>query len=654
MAEIEFASITMYDWVPFFKEVTDFLVTIGNGPNRDETLMSLSKACFGEKSKICKYEKVDPFSFIYFLAQRNTSNQRSPIYQKVKTGCYVRCAVPTDWIFPSPTSNSLTLFHHGKNFKHDMIWDIFLKVKSNKKISDDDFKELIAIPTVKTRKITQTLFLTDPLGFLPIDDRISILFPDEKINTKIKIIENDGFSNYYSYISLIQQMFPECRFYEINLLCYLIQSSNLGVNNSYFQIGSNVFGETNKDEDHKEEFYQENKAWVGGPVSGGKGTITYKITVPRKGDVILSHFNKYGNGIGVVVDNEYARLGGFHEDRGIKVIWINKAERIALESTQSLGFSKASAIKTSFENAYPESFELLKILRKWSEKMHNTDDVMNLIIEGPPGTGKTRLAKQLAQYLQIEGNTIQNFLADTTIRESPIFKEDVKIEEDQDNIKIVQFHPGYSYEDFIRGIVTEIDGDGRLQYREKNKILAEMAISAYEDQNRKYILIIDEINRAYLPAVLGELIYALEYRDEPVSSPYNNPNSADNESTIIIPSNLYIIGTMNTADRSIGRVDYAIRRRFIFHSIKSDIEVIKDEKSKVLFRKVKDLISDNISADFHVEDVMVGHSYFLPQKNRSLQHRFEWEIKPLLMEYLKDGILVGNGVEESIQGLPNE
>ena len=110
---------------------------------------------------------------------------------------------------------------------------------------------------------------------------------------------------------------------------------------------------------------------------------------------------------------------------------------------------------------------------------------------------------------------------------------------------------------------------------------------------------------------------------------------------------------MNTADRSIGRVDYAIRRRFVFHSIKSDLEVIKDEKSKKLFRKVKDLISDNISADFHVEDIMVGHSYFLPQ-NRSLQHRFEWEIKPLLMEYLKDGILVGNGVKESIQELLND
>lgn len=230
----------------------------------------------------------------------------------------------------------------------------------------------------------------------------------------------------------------------------------------------------------------------------------------------------------------------------------------------------------------------------------------------------------------------------------------MKIDEDSATVKLVQFHPGYSYEDFIRGIVTEIDDQGRLHYCEKNKVLAKIARAASENRSRKYVLIIDEINRAYLSAVFGELIYALEYRGEEVQSPYKDPDSDDNASTIVLPSNLYILGTMNTADRSIGRIDYAIRRRFVFHALNSDIEVIKSAKARIIFQKVKDLIEKHISTDFNADDVMVGHSYFLQKGDRTMQQRLDWEIKPLLMEYLKDGILVGTGVKELIESLSDE
>jgi 5-methylcytosine-specific restriction endonuclease McrBC GTP-binding regulatory subunit McrB len=186
----------------------------------------------------------------------------------------------------------------------------------------------------------------------------------------------------------------------------------------------------------------------------------------------------------------------------------------------------------------------------------------------------------------------------------------------------------------------------------ENKILAKIANQSEQDLSRKYVLIVDEINRANLPAVLGELIYALEYRGEAVQSPYKNPDSSDDDSTeIILPENLYIIGTMNTADRSIGRVDYAIRRRFIFHSMYSNIDVIHDKNAQDLFQKVKEFIKRNISSDFNPEDVMIGHSYFLPKDNRSLQQRWDWEIKPLLFEYVKDGILVGNDLPKEIENL---
>jgi 5-methylcytosine-specific restriction protein B len=182
------------------------------------------------------------------------------------------------------------------------------------------------------------------------------------------------------------------------------------------------------------------------------------------------------------------------------------------------------------------------------------------------------------------------------------------------------------------------------------------------------VLIIDEINRANLSSVLGELIYALEYRGEAVESMY--AVSGDNE--LILPPNLYIIGTMNTADRSVGHIDYAIRRRFAF------VEMLPENLGKSgmtefdepLFRKISELFISNydgyynskellkraktLSTEFRVEDVWLGHSYFINKENGGdIQTRLQYEIKPILMEYVKDGILIGkvtsDGVEITIE-----
>jgi 5-methylcytosine-specific restriction endonuclease McrBC GTP-binding regulatory subunit McrB len=157
------------------------------------------------------------------------------------------------------------------------------------------------------------------------------------------------------------------------------------------------------------------------------------------------------------------------------------------------------------------------------------------------------------------------------------------------------------------------------------------------------VLIIDEINRANLPAVLGELIYALEYRGKPVTSMYEYEEERD----IILPKNLFIIGTMNTADRSVGHIDYAIRRRFAFVDVLSKRTVLDDaiknvavrEKAKRLFDLVDNLFNENISADFAKKDVVLGHSYFLAESEDDLKLKLEFEIKSILREYVRDGLL---------------
>lgn len=247
-------------------------------------------------------------------------------------------------------------------------------------------------------------------------------------------------------------------------------------------------------------------------------------------------------------------------------------------------------------------------LLKWKKQV---------ILQGPPGTGKTYIAKQIAQEL-------------------------CESDEPGERWEIIQFHPAYAYEDFVRGIVANTVG-GQISYDVEDKMLAKFAVKAKKDPANAYVLIIDEINRANLPAVLGELIYALEYRDEPVSSVYKY------EGKIVLPKNLHIIGTMNTADRSIGNIDYAIRRRFAFVEMQADRDVIENKApmALALFDEVKKLFykgngekSDFMSPDFEPDQVMIGHSYFLPQAGGTLEMRLEYEIKPILREYVRDGILL--------------
>ena len=213
-------------------------------------------------------------------------------------------------------------------------------------------------------------------------------------------------------------------------------------------------------------------------------------------------------------------------------------------------------------------------------------------------------------------------------------------------VKLVQFHPSYTYEDFVRGIQVETK-NGVPVYRTVNRIFAEMCDEAINNSDKNFVLIIDEINRANLPAVLGELIYALEYRGEPVETPYEVNGSR----TLIVPENLYIIGTMNTADRSIGHIDYAIRRRFYFLPVRANKRLIEDPKARKLYENTIEriFVEDNMSPEFRdkIEDVKIGHTYFLGNNNE-IAHKFVYQVIPLLVEYIQDGILKGEEVVQNV------
>lgn len=125
MEAIKFTDVTLYDWVPFFIELSLKLAEIGTQPNRDEQLKQKSGECFGFDSPIYTNRLTDPFSLIYVLAQKNTINQKDRIYNKVRDVFQLDNKVPTDWIFPTPTPNTAALFHDGEHFETDLLWNLF-------------------------------------------------------------------------------------------------------------------------------------------------------------------------------------------------------------------------------------------------------------------------------------------------------------------------------------------------------------------------------------------------------------------------------------------------------------------------------------------------------------------------------------------------
>jgi MoxR-like ATPase len=157
-----------------------------------------------------------------------------------------------------------------------------------------------------------------------------------------------------------------------------------------------------------------------------------------------------------------------------------------------------------------------------------------IILYGPPGTGKTFTARR--------------FVQDETGEARP-----------GNRWELIQFHPNYSYEDFVEGYkpVKPEETGGEMYYELMPGILRKLAEKAEKDTGNKYYLIIDEINRGDLSRIFGELFFLLEYRDEKVTLQYSDERFS-------LPRNLKIIGTMNTADRSIALVDFALRRRFQF------------------------------------------------------------------------------------------
>lgn len=665
-----------YTWIPFYKELAEKLLQFRNDRQplidwiysniNSEYIKHLKDAPDGRR-----VADVDPFT-VYAIFNRGISHdKRVEICQTFKDYLNVSASAPKDFdgipVMNTQQSNFMAFANKREEGDIERLWNVFEAAVLGKDI-ENSYNALEHQYLVKFN-LTFGLFWIRPDLYLPLDSRsqnmlnsIGITFDNTKflrykeykevmnrLDVKMQT-ESLGFSNYaeFSYIAFLNTSKKQEKEDEDgNTIAYWLYAPGEQAVywDEYYQDGLMGLG-WNKIGDLKEYRKQQDlvaplKQHYGADTSQkNNADMLYGFANEMKpGDIV---FAKKGRsmivGRGVVTSEYYYDGNRENQPHLRKVNWTHKGEwksdsLLAMKTLTNItrdtdlvkqlnmlidGDSMKKEKSIESKNEIIEKYSKDKFLE---EVFVTENDYIklrnlllrkkNLILQGAPGVGKTFAAKRLAYALMGE--------------------------KDDSRVMQVQFHQNYSYEDFVMGYKPNESGGFNLNYGIFHKFCRRASI----DKERPYFFIIDEINRGNLSKIFGELLMLIEndYRDKPIQLSYN-------DETFAVPSNIYIIGMMNTADRSLAMIDYALRRRFSFFEMKPGFETdsfnnhILGWSSPKLRSLIKAIIELNkvISDDDSLgSGFCIGHSYLCNFDNGfDLDSIVEYDIIPMLREYWFD------------------
>ncbi len=624
---------------------------------KDEINCNLDKY----QNKRCKYDDIDPFTFMNRLALYSNENRKNFIKlfaDKTK----INLEIPKDFD-GVPTVNAqksaMVQFKDDRDENDiDEFWTFFeiaLEFPKNPNLKEEFIKyyDILLNKPNCGYNISSCLFRMDAKNYFSLDstnrsylaDKLNLVIKEypsgekyleilEKINEYLK---NSG--DYNSYAELSYEAWKESRKNKTENRKELLDTMHNKDDRKkrYFWLNANPkiwsFSEIKPGETIEYNSYNENN---------NKRRIFQRFEEAEVGDEVIAYETTPSKAI----------VGICKVDKPLKnnAITFKKVEQFShpilfkdikdLPELQNMEYFKnnqGSLFKLTNEE-YNILMDIIReenpIVKKTYEK-YNSDDFLNdvymskiqyeeiksliiekqnIILEGSPGVGKTYMAKKLVYSLIGEKN--------------------------DDQIEMIEFHQNYSYEDFIEGYRPNEDGKLEIE----KGIFFQFCLTAENNPDKDFYLIIDEINRGNLSKIFGELLMLIEKdkRQTSVTLAYSKVKFK-------VPKNLYLIGLMNTADRSIAIIDYALRRRFSFVDImpayenekfKDYVASFNNEKLNRIIKTIKDL-NKEISKDVSLgEEFMIGHSYFCNLTKENLDNKIDlivkYEIKPLLKEYWFD------------------